>query len=1079
MEGGIWGNDRRKYYGHVETNVWSVTNPVYTIKEWLERQTEYSYSYNNTITYCLARYKEHIYTRSEDGYPKMTFVGYGKPACTDFLFYNPESDGEKVVNFNVDSSQVFTHTLEGSGFLVNTGVDEQNKLYGYMVYYFYTNVPVSETPVVYKAQATNLMIYKLDGIDINALHNTQSESVRRQLLGTPIKSMSIPEWDDHMSIQIKATPNKIEIRHQPVSATTDINTSDFVLECPLSVGSIYSGFGPVVAYSSHNCSMASSFTYSNLRMYFTNPELEPGDMLNPLEKADFTQQNTQKYFINLFGNSSSNYNESANFGQYQEYMEMMQKEGIALITDKTTPFGDYLGESNAPDSNLCEISRGDSLPSIEDLVAQITSYIGTKATTSMQGKIQTEEGGAGLKKAEPKQSVGNIWIKSASSGRQFGTLNGDSLPDAGFTIQPVDNIAEYYEKTPGEAITVTYDLIKPNGSIMNLGTVGKGETPPFFTVTKDSKEWQAGRYTVRQTISNSSVHGYAYFELKRTTVTSDTDYTVTIHVNKDGSAWNDSGKTFILQSDNVEPIRVISDFNHVPNGTYNLYDTTGAANADDYKNTGVMVTVNGADTSTTLDYYTVTFCDENDETFVYGTPQIVQRNEIISAPTESPTKNGCTFHRWNTSTDGREAFDFINTQIQTKTNIYAGWMYPVTVNVHKDGEQWDTDEGKGKTFALATEDEENITFLGDTSNVQVLRGNYSVYETTGLTDINAYEDTGVDIAVTGMGAAATINYYTVTCYNDDTVWGTPQIVRSGKTAVAPAENPTKDGHTFYRWSPSKTDNSTDFNFGLPVTGTTNVYASWKENPQFTITASAGTGGSVSPSGEVKVEIHHNQQFVITPDKGYKVASILVDGNAQQINAIPITYSSLSESRDTISGSAAVTENTSKLTGEENIKYQLFEDVTEDHTLAVTFEKIKTKSRKSGSTPEPVQYDTPAPPAAPMIKTETPDIPAVPVPVPVPEQKDDEPKTGDDSHVEIYATIGMIAGLSYLLLYFADGTSGMTEEEKKEIVGALVKWARKGKRFRKYVALAIVFVILVYYHSIGKRTTVEWKELYEK
>lgn len=43
--------------------------------------------------------------------------------------------------------------------------------------------------------------------------------------------------------------------------------------------------------------------------------------------------------------------------------------------------------------------------------------------------------------------------------------------------------------------------------------------------------------------------------------------------------------------------------------------------------------------------------------------------------------------------------------------------------------------------------------------------------------------------------------------------------------------------------------------------------------------------------------------------------------------------------------------------------------------------------------------------------------------------DKEPKTGDTSHMEIYATIAMIAGLLYLLLYFADRERGLTEEEK--------------------------------------------------
>lgn len=86
-------------------------------------------------------------------------------------------------------------------------------------------------------------------------------------------------------------------------------------------------------------------------------------------------------------------------------------------------------------------------------------------------------------------------------------------------------------------------------------------------------------------------------------------------------------------------------------------------------------------------------------------------------------------------------------------------------------------------------------------------------------------------------------------------------------------------------------------------------------------------------------------------------------------------------------------------------------------------------------------------------------------------KDDEPKTGDNTPLELSATLAMIAGFAYLLLYFADRERGMTEETKKELVSRLVGWAKQGGRIRKYLALAAIFVLLVYYHSIGKKTCV--------
>ncbi|MDP3879409.1 MAG: hypothetical protein Q8Q07_03775, partial [Dehalococcoidales bacterium] len=46
---------------------------------------------------------------------------------------------------------------------------------------------------------------------------------------------------------------------------------------------------------------------------------------------------------------------------------------------------------------------------------------------------------------------------------------------------------------------------------------------------------------------------------------------------------------------------------------------------------------------------------------------------------------------------------------------------------------------------------------------------------------------------------------------------------------------------------------------------------------FTITASAGANGSIAPSGAVTVSSSDNQSFIITPDTGYHVANVLVDG----------------------------------------------------------------------------------------------------------------------------------------------------------------------------------------------------------
>lgn len=79
----------------------------------------------------------------------------------------------------------------------------------------------------------------------------------------------------------------------------------------------------------------------------------------------------------------------------------------------------------------------------------------------------------------------------------------------------------------------------------------------------------------------------------------------------------------------------------------------------------------------------------------------------------------------------------------------------------------------------------------------------------------------------------------------------------------------------------------------------------------------------------------------------------------------------------------------------------------------------------------------------------------------------EPQTGEFSHVEIYATLGMIAGFTYLLLYFQNGERGMTEEKKDVLISRLSRWAARGGVVRKGIACMALFLLLAYYHSIGQ------------
>ena len=49
---------------------------------------------------------------------------------------------------------------------------------------------------------------------------------------------------------------------------------------------------------------------------------------------------------------------------------------------------------------------------------------------------------------------------------------------------------------------------------------------------------------------------------------------------------------------------------------------------------------------------------------------------------------------------------------------------------------------------------------------------------------------------------------------------------------------------------------------------------------YTITATAGSGGSITPSGSVVVNHGASQSFTISPNANYTVGSVVVDGSSQ-------------------------------------------------------------------------------------------------------------------------------------------------------------------------------------------------------
>ena len=104
---------------------------------------------------------------------------------------------------------------------------------------------------------------------------------------------------------------------------------------------------------------------------------------------------------------------------------------------------------------------------------------------------------------------------------------------------------------------------------------------------------------------------------------------------------------------------------------------------------------------------------------------------------------------------------------------------------------------------------------------------------------------------------------------------------------------TKSGYSFNGWTSDNVTitnaNNKNASFIMPAKDVA-VTANWTKNSSggtghiyYTIKATAGAGGTISPSGNAAVLYGRNKTFTITPDNGYAIADVKIDG--QSIGAV--------------------------------------------------------------------------------------------------------------------------------------------------------------------------------------------------
>ena len=203
------------------------------------------------------------------------------------------------------------------------------------------------------------------------------------------------------------------------------------------------------------------------------------------------------------------------------------------------------------------------------------------------------------------------------------------------------------------------------------------------------------------------------------------------------------------------------------------------------------------------------------------------------------------------------------------TELTVQWTAPTyTVTLHANGGTINNGNVTEYTYGV-----------GATLPTDVTRTGYTFkgwYYNENLTGSSVTAIGGTEMGNKEYWAKWEINQYTITVKPENGKADITITQDYGTPITAPTL--TREGYQFNGWDKT-------FPTTMPAENLT-ITAQWRYNggggsgySYYTIKATAGAGGSISPSGNVSVREGRDQTFTITPDKGYAVANVKIDGKS--------------------------------------------------------------------------------------------------------------------------------------------------------------------------------------------------------
>ena len=311
----------------------------------------------STVPAACKYFVRHISSSvDEAGKAKMIFAGYGSQALADFMIYPAASDSRRTFSFDIDAKRVDTHTLTGTGFFVNAGIEGTGTsatVSGYLLFYQFTS-----------ATAGNIYLIPMTKVNAMNFQTSNVTSLYSQAIAKDTFNLGASK-KARIDVDLQATSLTVQQRNYASDGITFEETKTLFGGKAVTMNRTgFNGFGPMAAYGSHGCSSLSSFEFSDLEMNYE------ANAFDALKNVQYSEDAEYKYFINLTG-TNADPGVPKDDEAYLEGIKRLNENGIFYVSNTddgkilTQPTEDSSGIG--PDNGLYATNA--------DYITQIAEYI--------------------------------------------------------------------------------------------------------------------------------------------------------------------------------------------------------------------------------------------------------------------------------------------------------------------------------------------------------------------------------------------------------------------------------------------------------------------------------------------------------------------------------------------------------------------------------------------------------------------------------------------------------------------------------------------------------------------------------